>query len=270
MHKVIKIIFITFLSIIGIAFLISAYYLATYELPAPVDTRAIAKEKALNYLKERYGEDFEIVNFIDPEPYHNFYNITALRIGDPNDIEHEVTLHGWVTKGEKKLFKKGKDKITFYDNYAAIKVIPELKEKISELVLEDYPECKIHISFHKEWIQNNVDLYSSAKEFLEKDTYWKHSMSIAIFTLDEKIDEKRRLKKYSKKIFKQLVEENFLGNASIHFYKDNNNYDKINTSLIHQNPRDLSYMSEICGEDLVYSRCNLRKAEDLKFDFRDK
>lgn len=191
MSKVKKILLITFLSIIGIAFLISAYYLATYELPAPVDKRAIAKEKALNYLKERYGEEFEIVNFIDPEAYHNFYNITALRRGDPNDIEHEVTLHGWVTKGEKKLFKKEKDKITFYDNYAAIKVIPELKEIISRLVLEDYPECKIHISFHKEWIQENINLYNSADDFLKKDTYWKQSMSIAIFTIDEKINSKK-------------------------------------------------------------------------------
>lgn len=270
MGKAIKIILTTLLSIIVIAFLIAAYYLATYKIPAPVDTRAIVKEKALKYLKDRYGEEFEIVNFIDPEPYHNFYNITALRRGNPNDIEHEVTLHGRVTKGEKKLFKKEKDKITFYDNYAAIKVIPELKKQISKLVLEDYSECKIHISFHKEWIQENINLYNSAEEFLKKDTYWKHSMTITIFTLDEKINEKKRLKNYSKKIFKQLVDKNFLGSASIHFYKDNYNYDKINTSLIHQNSRDLSYMSEICGEDFVYSRCNLIKTENLKFDFRDK
>ena len=101
MGKIIKIILITLLSIITITFLIGAYYLATYKVPAPVDTQTMVKEKALKYLKERYNEEFEIVNFINPEPYHNFYNITALRKGDPNDIEHEVTLHGWVTKGEK-------------------------------------------------------------------------------------------------------------------------------------------------------------------------
>ena len=173
-------------------------------------------------------------------------------------------------KRRKKFLKKEKDKITFYDNYAAIKVIPELKKQISELILETYPECKIHISFHKEWIEENVNEYSSAEEFLEKDTYWKQSMTIAIFTLDKKIKEKNRLKKFSKKIFKQLVDKNFLGSASIHFYKDNYIYEKISTSLIHQNPRDLSYMSEICGEDFVYSRCYLRKTENLKFDFRDK
>ena len=265
MGKVIKIILITFLPIVAIIFLIGAYYLATYEVPAPVDTSAIVKEKALTYLKERYSEEFEITNFINPEPYHNFYNITALRKGDPNDIEHEVTLHGWVTEGE----EKEDDKITFYDNYAAIKVIPELKEQISELVLEDYPECKIHISFHKEWMQENINLYNSVDDFLKNDTYWKESMSISIFTLDDKFNEKKRMKKYCKKIFKQLADKGFQGSASLYFYNEKY-YKEISDSIIRHYSWDTTFMSATCGEDFVYSRCDFKEDRKFDIDFRDK
>lgn len=270
MGKVKKFILITFLSIIAITFLISAYYLATYDLPAPVDKRAIVKEKALNYLKDRYGEEFEVVNVIDPEPYHNFYKISAFHKNEEHDRDHEITLHGWVTKGAKKLRKRENDKITFYDNYAAIKIIPELKKQVSDLILKNYSDCKIHISFHREWIQNNVDLYYSAREFLKEDTYWKQTMSISIFTLDEKINEKKRMINYCEKVFEQMSDENFQGSASIYFYNEKY-YRKINDpQVVNNNATDMTFLSATCGKDFVYSRCDFKQNGKFNIDFRDK
>ena len=268
MGKVKKFILITFLSIIAIAFLISAYYLATYELPAPVDTRAVVTEKALNYLNERYGEDFEIVNFIDPEPYHNFYNIIAFPKGKPKEEEQKIIVHGWVTKTRK---SSQKEKIDFYDNYTVAKLIPQIKNKISNIVLTDYPECKIHITFHKEWIQKNTNIYTSVEEFLAEDDYWKPSMSATIFTLNKTIDDKDKLKKYSKTLFNRLIEENFSGSVELCFYSNINIYKKLDTSLGQYGEwryEDTDWGT--CGKDFVYSWCSLKNEEQLKIHFEDK
>lgn len=168
---------------------------------------------------------------------------------------------------KKNFLNKEKDKITFYDNYAAIKVIPELKKQISKLVLEDYSECKIHISFHKEWIQENINLYNSAEEFLKKDTYWKHSMTTSVFILDEKLSI-NRLKEFSKNVFRQLGDNNFQGITSIYFY-NNYYYDKINNSPIHHYSWDMTFQSATCGKDFIYSWCSLEKGTQQEIHFED-
>ena len=267
MGKVKKFILITFLTIIAITFLISAYYLATYKIPAPVDTRAIVKEKALKYLNERYGEEFEIVNLIDPEPYHNFYNIIAFPKGKPKEEEQKIIVHGWVTKTRK---SSQKEKIDFYDNYTVAKLIPQIKNKISNIVLADYPECKIHITFHKEWIQKNTKKYSSVEEFLTQDNYWKSSMSIDIFTYNKNIENKKLLERYCNDLFEKLSNKNFDGSAEIYFYNNISIYKKIDDSLGIYG----TWMYEFTdwgerGKDFIYSRCDFNIDGKTNIDFRD-
>ena len=268
MHKVVKIIFITFLSITAIAFLISIYLGIKAILPEE-DRQTVVTREVLEYLNERYNEEFEVINFIPPSFNYASYIITAVRKGDPKDVEHSVTIHGWVSK-EKKLFKK--NKVTFYDNYPAIKLIPELKKQVSNIVLQDYPECKIHIKFYKEWIQENINEYDSAEEFLEKDEYWKRSMSIDIFTYNKNIDDKKNLKIYSEKLFKKLANENFRATAEIYFYNDINIYNNINDTIPISN---LSWVDALtntrpeCGKDFVYSHAILEESEKLVVEFRD-
>lgn len=59
-------------------------------------------------------------------------------------------------------------------------MIPELKKQISNLIPEDYTECKIHITFHKDWIQNNVDLYSSTSDSLAYRNPWDTTFMSAV------------------------------------------------------------------------------------------
>lgn len=254
-----------FLIIFVTTFITTGFYLGIKAMLPEEDRQTVVTKEVLEYLNERYGEEFEVINFIPPSFNYASYIITAVRKGDPKDVEHSVTIHGWVSK-KKKLFKK--NKITFYDNYAAIKVIPELKELVSDLVLQDYPECKIHITFHKEWIQENINLYSSVDEFLKKDTYWKQSMSISIFTLDEKFNEKKRMKKYCKKIFEQMADKNFQGSSSLYFYNEKYYY-KIDDSLTYSNTTDMTFLSATCGRDFIYSRCDFKQNGKFNIDFRD-
>lgn len=267
MSKTKKIISITFLSIIVIGYFTICIYLSIKAMLPKEDRQTVVTKEALEYLNERYNEEFEVINFIAPSFNYASYKITAVRKGDPVDVEHSVTIHGWVSK-KKKLFKK--NKVTFYDNYAAVKLIPDLKKKVSDLVLQDYPECKIHIKFYKEWIQENTDEYASAEEFLEKDEYWKPTMSISIFVLDEKFDEKKRMKKFIKKIFTQMADENFRGSAALYFY-NNYYYEKISDSIIYDSPWATEFNNFTkCGKDYVYSRCILKQNEKLEINFVDK
>lgn len=266
MSKTKKIISITFLSIIVIGYFTICIYLSIKTMLPKEDRQTVVTKEALEYLNERYNEEFEVINFIAPSFNYASYKITAVRKGDPVDVEHSVTIHGWVSK-KKKLFKK--NKVIFYDDYAAIKLIPDLKKKVSDLVLQDYPECKIHISFYKEWIQENVNEYVSVEEFLEKDTYWKPTMTISIYVLDEKINEKKRLKKYCKKIFSQMANEHLQGDASIYFYSTYY-YEKINDSPKYSNTFITEFTSKKIGKDFVYSWCILKEEEELEMYFEDK
>ena len=48
--------------------------------------------------------------------------------------------------------------IDYYDNYPVIKLIPELKEYISDVVGEYFPENKVYVQcFDQEWIRGNID-----------------------------------------------------------------------------------------------------------------
>lgn len=105
MHKVVKIIFITFLSLSAIAFLISIYLGIKAILPEE-DRQTVVTREVLEYLNERYNEEFEIINFIPPSFNYASYIITAVRKGDPKDVEHWVTIHGWVSKKRKYLRKR--------------------------------------------------------------------------------------------------------------------------------------------------------------------
>ncbi|MBO4998771.1 MAG: hypothetical protein J6D02_12315 [Lachnospira sp.] len=246
MGKVKKFILITFLTIIAITFLISAYYLATYKIPAPVDTRAIVKEKALKYLNERYGEEFEITScgeYINSDNYIAYAYVKGM----PQNDDYKVTLRGWITKG--------KNKITFRDNYVAIKLKPELKEYIAYALKEVCPECLIDVTFPNNCLENNVDEYKTLEEFLLKDTYWKPFIDVQIIVYKEN---KNKLTNYSNIILSNLVDKKIGGSATLYFITNQNKYNEI----VHNPEMDIG----ICGEDYVYTHCILK--ENKTFDIR--
>lgn len=153
----------------------------------------------------------------------------------------------------------------------AVKFIPELKIMVSNLVLEDYPECKIHLKFDKEWIQKNGEVYNSAQEFLEKDRYWKKSMKIKIFVFADDFENKKFLKNYSKKIFEKLIENQFQGSARCLFIKNYDSYIDIEEAFhIYDWMTDTSKGLGKCGKDYVYSDCILKDNKNLDINFDDK
>ena len=91
------------------------------------------------YLEERYDEKFVITNIIFPNFNYASYIITAYPEGKPQKSDYKITIHGWVNKGL----------IDYYDNYPVVKLIPELREYISDVVGEYFPENKVYVSFYK-------------------------------------------------------------------------------------------------------------------------
>lgn len=56
--------------------------------------------------------------------------------------------------------------INYYDNYPVIRLIPELKEYISDVVGEYFPENKVYVDFYNEWIRENEDKDMTLDDFL--------------------------------------------------------------------------------------------------------
>ena len=109
------------------------------------------------YLEDRYDEKFVITNIIFPNFNYASYIITAYPEGKPQKSDYKVTIHGWENKGL----------IDYYDNYPVVKLIPELREYISDVVGEYFPENKVYVqSIDQEWIRGNIDKNITLDEFL--------------------------------------------------------------------------------------------------------
>ena len=109
------------------------------------------------YLEERYDEKFVITNIIFPNFNYASYIITAYPEGKPEKSDYKITIHGWENKGL----------IDYYDNYPVVKLIPELREYISDVVGEYFPENKVYVqSIDQEWIRENIDENYSLERFL--------------------------------------------------------------------------------------------------------
>ena len=250
MSKAKKIILITFLSIIGIAFLISAYYLATYELPAPVDKRAIVKEKALNYLKDRYGEEFEITScgeYVNSDNYIAYAYVKRV----PQNDDYKITIRGWVTK----------EKITFRDNYVAIKLKPAIKEYIAKTLKNEYSEYKIRIEFPTVCLENTIDVYETVEDFFERDDFFLKHMDIYIVILTENINNKEVIKEENKHICTKLVNSGIRGTTTIYYLNNNQIFNNVDETV----PSELGK----CGKDYVYAHCVLKKNSEFNVDIVD-
>lgn len=109
------------------------------------------------YLEERYDEKFVITNILFPNFNYASYIITAYPEGKPEKSDYKITIHGWKNKGL----------IDYYDNYPVVKLIPELREYISDVVGEYFPENKVYVqSIDQEWIRENIDENYSLERFL--------------------------------------------------------------------------------------------------------
>ena len=118
------------------------------------------------YLEERYDEKFVITNIIFPNFNYASYIITAYPEGKPQKSDYKVTIHGWENKGL----------IDYYDNYPVVKLIPELREYISDVVGEYFPENKVYVDFYNEWIRENVDKNMTLEDFLNDiDGEWHNA-----------------------------------------------------------------------------------------------
>ena len=119
-------------------------------------TEATIRKDVSSYLEERYEEKFVITNVIFPGFNYASYVITAYPEGKPQKSDYKVTIHGWVKKGL----------INYYDDYPLIKLIPELKKYISDVVGEYFPENKVYVDFYNEWIRENEDKDMTLDVFL--------------------------------------------------------------------------------------------------------
>ena len=154
---------IILISIIVLIALLSAVTVLAFKMQLP---RRIAlwnpseetiRQDVSAYLEERYDEKFVITNIIFPNFNYASYIITAYPDGKPQKSDYKITIHGWVNKGL----------IDYYDNYPVVKIKPELKEYISNIVDKFFVDNRVYVqNFHQEWIRKNMDKNYSFDMFL--------------------------------------------------------------------------------------------------------
>ena len=175
------------------------------------------------YLEERYDEKFVITNIIFPNFNYASYIITAYPEGKPEKSDYKITIHGWENKGL----------IDYYDNYPVVKLIPELREYISDVVGEYFPENKVYVDFYNEWIRGNIDKDMTLDDYLnDVDGEWHSSPWCHICIPHGNLDDKDILIKLNKMI-DIMANKNISGSYFIEVLYNNYNdlalfYDDIN------------------------------------------
>lgn len=184
-------------------------------------TEKTIEQDVKKYLKKRYKQDFHVTNIIPPSYEYASYIITVYPYGKPMDEEHKATVQGWEKDGL----------IVYYDDYAVVKLIPEVKKYIANIVKEQFPENKIHIYFSKEWYENNVDPNITLKELLKNNSgEWMSGIDIQILVYKKDLGKKQFLVE-AEKLVEKLVGQNIIGALRIYLMYNYNIYDSLPEGL---------------------------------------
>ncbi len=197
-----------------------------------------------NYMKERYNEEFDIVNIISPGYDYACYIITAYPKGKPHEIEHKIEIQGWEKDGL----------IKYYDNYSLVKLVPEYREYIQEQASEIWPECKTFLYFESlEWNTYILPTDIALDEFMqEKYTGWRGLACINV-NVPRNLKDKA-LNKKMKKTIESLAKAGVSGSIALRGVKE----DKYNDIISY----NCDYIKPYNGY-----RCTATISNDGKVDY---
>lgn len=209
------------------------------------------KKDVTRYLEKRYDEKFHITNIISPSFEYACYKITAYPYGTQMDMEHKITVQGWEDNGL----------ITYYDNYAVVKLIPEIKEYICNIVKEEFSKNKVYVTFYKEWYENNLNANITLKELLEKNEgNWINSMNLQVDVYSKDI-EKNTYKNKVKTIVRHLAEKNIIGSSRFYLIYDENKFNQLPEFL------NKNINQGKCGKDFIYLDILTNNEKEIYYEY---
>ena len=200
----------------------------------------------MEYLEERYGEEFEILTYRGMGYAYDYVNMTAHPKANP-DKKHEFIIQG----------KKGKwGKLEYVDTYAMVKLTKDYEKHLDEVICKYYKEYKFYVEFYSEWLPDNLppDIkFEDLKDLKANEDYPLPYLRLFIAPGENCKFE------YLEEFVRELSEQGFKCDGSVAYYEDQNVFD----DLIGDWDSDVDTLS---GDDdvrgfLIYGKNNFYMSE---------
>ena len=104
------------------------------------------KQDTLNYLEERYGEEFEIESVRGMSYAYDYINMYAYPKG-LQDEAHKFKIQGRFNK---------EGNLEYCDSYVMVKLTDDYEAYIDPIIGEYFEEYKFYIEFDSEWLTSNL------------------------------------------------------------------------------------------------------------------
>ena len=104
------------------------------------------KQDTLNYLEERYGEEFEIESVRGMSYAYDYINMYAYPKG-LQDEAHKFKIQGRFNK---------EGNLEYCDSYVMVKLTDDYEAYIDPIIREYFKEYKFYVRFDSEWITSNL------------------------------------------------------------------------------------------------------------------
>ena len=104
------------------------------------------KQDTLNYLEERYGEEFEIESVRGMSYAYDYINMYAYPKG-LQDEAHKFKIQGRFNK---------EGNLEYCDSYVMVKLTDDYEAYVDEIIDEYFDDYKFYLEFDSEWITSNL------------------------------------------------------------------------------------------------------------------
>ncbi len=170
------------------------------------------KAEALEYLEERYGEEFEILTYRGMSYAYDYVKMTAHPKTDP-DKKHEFIIQG----------KKGKwGKLEYVDTYAMVKLTEDYEKHLDEVICKYYKEYKFFVKFRSEWLPDNLPAtikFEDLENLKANEDYPLPDIRLFIAPGENREFE------YLEEFVRELSEQGFKCHGNMAYYEEQDIYD---------------------------------------------
>ena len=204
-------IFILILIVIFILFLIASVAIKSYNKSKCTD-KFYVQQEALEYLQERYNEEFIVMYNRGMSGAYNYVQLYAYPTTHRDEM-HKIEIQGYYNKW---------GKLDYYDDYVMVKLTEEYETYVDGIIEQYYEEYKFFLEFQGEWLTNNLPADTKLEDLWELKANEDYPLPALFVYMSPKEENNQYI---LKEFLESLKQKNYRGRVDIWYMKDEERYE---------------------------------------------
>ena len=189
------------------------------------------KQDTLNYLEERYGEEFEIESVRGMSYAYDYINMYAYPKG-LQDEAHKFKIQGRFNK---------EGNLEYCDSYVMVKLTDDYEAYIDPIIGEYFEEYKFYIEFDSEWLTSNLPADSKLEDLWQLHANEDYPLPRIFLYLKSNEMERYNNNNNICAMAEQLKKSNIRGLLSVIFYYNDDIYKMRNRENVYESLENSIY-----------------------------